>query len=150
MNGYLLDTNILIDWIRHFRRSRPKNEKQRFCQESAKELIESLILDDQPLFTSCHTLKELLQYPHLSIEEEARIIDKLPRFVGILSTTADVAQVAGMLSRQSYEYREHHIEDCYIAATAIHYKLPLLTRNPDDYHYVEHPDLKISVPYQEP
>lgn len=46
------------------------------------------------------------------------------------------------------EYRDYHIEDCYIAATAIAYNLPLYTRNLGDFKYVSHPALKIIIPYQ--
>jgi len=148
MDGALLDTNILVDWLRWHRSSRPKTDERRFNSQSAKELIEDFIINDKDIFISCHTLKELLQYPNISEQEESRINTLLPQFAKVLSTTPEVARTAGYLFRRSVEYREHNIEDCYIAATAITYKLPLYTRNPGDFKYVPHPDLEIVIPYQ--
>lgn len=50
-------------------------------------------------------------------------------------------------SRESAEYREKHIEDCYIASTAAAYRIPLYTKNPKDFRYVNDPDLNVIVPY---
>jgi len=147
MKKVLLDTSILVDWIRAQRRSRPKNERYAYNSNKAILLIIDLINEDANIYISCHTLKELLQYPHISEQEEQRIRSKIPEFCDILATTAEVAEIAGMLSRQSAEYREYHIEDCYIAATAIYYRIPLYTRNPGDFKYVPHKNLNINVPY---
>jgi predicted nucleic acid-binding protein len=105
-------------------------------------------LKAEPPDLSCHTLKELLQYPNISAEEEDRIYNALPQFLRILPTTKKVARISSKLSRPSVAYRDHHIEDCYIAATAIAYGLPLYTRNPDDFCYVTHDNLNIVIPYQ--
>nr|WP_242652470.1 PIN domain-containing protein [Desulfofarcimen acetoxidans] len=134
--------------MRAFRSSRPKSKEHKYHSEKAIELIEDLIEKRIPRYISCHTIKELLQYPYISEQEEARIDTMLPQFIKILPTTMKVAKVAGYFSRQSAEYREHHIEDCYIAAAAVTYNLSLYTRNPDDYKYVEHANLKVTVPYQ--
>lgn len=75
------------------------------------------------IYISCHTLKELLQYPHISTQEESRINNLLPALCTILPTTKKVALIAGHLTRRSAEYRDYHIEDCYIAATAITYSI---------------------------
>ncbi len=147
MTGILLDTNILVDWLKYHRRSRPKNDEQRYNSENAKNLIGSFINEDVNICISCHTLKELLQYPNISAQEEDRISTLLPTICKVLPTTIQAARVAGYLSRQSASYREHHIEDCYIAATAISFSLPLYTRNPDDFNYVPHTDLIVKVPY---
>ena len=87
-------------------------------------------------------------YPYISPQEEGRTKEIIPQIFTILTTTVEVAQIAGYLSRQSAEYREHHIEDCYKVATTIEYNLPLYTRNPNDFKYVKHVRLKITVPYQ--
>lgn len=144
----LIDTNILIDYFRSQRSSRPKNRRQAYYCQQAVRFIDQSIDSGVKLTISCHTLKELLQYKNISPQEEKRILQYLPLMCDILDTDQRVACVAGLLSRQSAEYRKYHIEDCYIAATAITYKLPLYTRNPDDFKYVPHPQLKIVVPYQ--
>jgi predicted nucleic acid-binding protein len=147
MAGVLFDTNIMIDWLRSYRRSRPKDEKQKFCSEKAQDLFNNAFQTKTIIYISCHTIKELLQYPDISQEEEARIYSILPASVIVLSTTDKIAKTAGLMARLSHEYRTHHIEDCYIAATAIVHRLPLYTRNPADYQYVSHEDLILKVPY---
>jgi predicted nucleic acid-binding protein len=148
MPGVLLDTTILVDWLRGRRRSRPKSEEHAYNSRQAIQLIDYLIDKEIKIFMSCHTLKELLKYPKITKEEEHRINSMLPQFCKMLVTDDGVAAAAGLLSRQSVEYREYHIEDCYIAATAIIYNLPLYTRNEGDFKYVPHEKLKVVVPYQ--
>lgn len=109
----------------------------------AIDIIEGALQKDISLFISVHTLKELLQYPNISTEEENRIMQDLPKICGLITTTRQIAEVAGYLSRQSTEYRHHHVEDCYIAATAIVKDMPLVTRNSKDFQYVKHESLRI-------
>jgi len=104
MDGVLLDTNILVDWLRWHRSSRPKTDEKRFNFQSAKDFIETLINEYKDIFISCHTIKELLQYPYISEQEESRINQLLPQFLRILPTTLKVATIAAYLSRQSSEY----------------------------------------------
>ena len=143
----LLDTNIIIDWLRSYRRSRAKTHEQAHYSQESKNLFD-WALDSQTVLCICpQTIKELLQYPHISEQEEKRILELIPAAFVILETTFEIAEIAGLMARQSHEYRNHHIEDCYIAATAIAQGLPLYTRNPADYQYVPHVDLVIKVPY---
>ena len=146
MDSVLLDTNIMIDLLRTYRKSRPKNQEYAYNAVKVIELFQTIT--SGKIYISCHTIKELLQYPYISEQEENRIQTILPKFALVLPTTKKVARIAGLLSRQSAAYRDHHIEDCYIAATAIANNIPLYTRNPDDFKYVPHPDLEIVVPYQ--
>ncbi|ACV64739.1 PilT protein domain protein [Desulfofarcimen acetoxidans DSM 771] len=148
MNSVLIDTNILIDVLRSHRKSRPKNKMYEFNSKMAVSLIDKLIDERVNRYISCHSIKELLQYPYISLQEENRIQLLLPTLFRVLPTNQKVARTAGLLSRQSAEYRDYHIEDCYIAATAIVNDLPLYTRNPDDFKFVPHPALEIVVPYQ--
>lgn len=148
MDGALIDTNILIDILRSYRHSRPKNEEYKYNSKSSLAFLDKLFEEETPRYISCHTLKELLQYPHISKEEEDRILNIIPSLFEILPTTQEICYNAGLLARQSADYRDHHIEDCYIAATAITLKLKLYTRNPADFKYVPHKDLQIIVPYQ--
>lgn len=144
----LLDTNILIDFLRSQRSSRPRGDQDAFNQEQAVNLIYNCITRETELNISCHTLKELLQRPNISEQEEERINSGILEICKVLVTDEKVARVAGYLARKSQEYREHHVEDCYIAATAIRYELPLLTCNPSDYRYVPYARLQVHVPYQ--
>ena len=145
--GVLLDTNIAIDFLVAQRRSRPKNERAAFDQQSAVTLVEQLIQEDREIFFSVITLKELLQYSNISCVEEERINKLLPQFSTILSVDERIGRIAALYSRESAEYRERHIEDCYIASTAAAYRLTLYTKNPKDFVYVKDPALNIFVPY---
>ncbi|MDR1701711.1 MAG: PIN domain-containing protein [Sporomusaceae bacterium] len=147
MGNILLDTNILIDWLRLYRRSRPKTPQQKYFLAAVKNFIAFLAKSDTEIFISCHTIKELLQYPKISPQEEERIEILIPKAFIILPTTHEISKIAGLMARQSNEYRNHHIEDCYIASTAIFHKIPLYTRNPADYSYVQHENLIIKTPY---
>jgi len=148
MKGILLDTGILVDYLRYLRKSRPKNDRQAFLSQHAASLIEDFIQKEVPIYTTVHTLKELLQYPRISPEEEKRILEDIPIFCKVIGTGRRVAKIAGLLSRQSVEYREHHIEDCYIAAIAIARGLPLYTTNSKDFNYVKHNKLIVFQPYE--
>lgn len=148
MDGVLVDTNILIDILRSYRRSRPKNEEFKYNSKSSLAFLDRLIEEETPRYISCHTLKEILQYPYISKEEEERILNIIPSLFEILPTTQEISYNAGLLARHSADYRDYHVEDCYIAATAITFNLPLYTRNPGDFKYVPHQDLEIVVPYQ--
>jgi len=114
----LIDTNILVDYFRSQRSSRPKNKRQEYCYQQAVQFIDQSIEQGVELLVSCHTFKELLQYKNISAQEERRILENLPLMCEILETNKEVAYIAGLLSRQSSEYHDHHVEDCYIAATA--------------------------------
>lgn len=143
----LLDTCILVDYYRHGKTQTRKHPEREYCAASASQLIKSLVVQEAEVFVCVLTVKELLQYPNISSKEESRILVELPKVCRIVPITRENAVVAGGLSRKSAEYRNSHIEDCYIAATAIIHKLPLYTRNLKDFQYVSHSSLSVIEPY---
>lgn len=87
MEGVLLDTNIIIDLLRTYRSSRPKNQEHEYNSQKVIEFFETLIEKRIKRYISCHTIKELLQYPYISQQEEDRIRSILPKFTLILPIT---------------------------------------------------------------
>jgi len=148
MNNILLDTSILVDYFRYNKTTTRKSEKRIYNATAGHEFIINAVKRKDALFISVITLKELLQYKHISPQEEDRILVAMPKVCQILPITFKIAVMAGKISRQSTEYRDSHIEDCYIAATAIVHKIPIYTRNPKDFRYFNHPNLRIEEPYQ--
>jgi hypothetical protein len=144
----LLDTNIAVDILRAQRSSRPKTKESAFNYSSAVLLVEKLLKNKIQICFSVITLKELLQYPNISPEEERRINEIFPEFSNFLPINESIARKTAVYSRKSSSYRKDHIEDCYIAATAATYNLPLYTRNPKDFKYVEDENLIVEVPYR--
>jgi len=57
----LIDTNILVDYFRSQRSSRPKNQRQAYCCQQAVQFIDQSIEEGVELLVSYHTFKELLQ-----------------------------------------------------------------------------------------
>lgn len=82
MEGALLDTNIIIDLLRTYRSSRPKSQEHEYNSQKVIEFFETLIEKRIKRYISCHTIKELLQYPYISQQEEDRIRSILPKFTG--------------------------------------------------------------------
>lgn len=113
--SYLVDTDILIDWLRGL--------------PWAKRLVWS---GESRLYCSSVTRKELLGKPGLSDNERKRIV-RLLRHIRVLEVDAVIAAAASELL-QTYPQSPLHLSDALIAATAWTKHLPLLTRN--DRHYV--------------
>ncbi len=114
---YLLDTDILIDWLQ----GRPW----------AKEVISSR---SDRLYCSAVTRKELLSKPGITSTERERIL-RLLRVVRVLHVDSVIAAAASELL-QKYVNRPLRVNDALIAATAWTKGLPLLTRNRKHYEFI--------------
>jgi hypothetical protein len=115
--SYLLDTDILIDWLQN----RPW----------ARQLI---LAADVRLYCSEVTRKELLSKPGLKDSERQRILRLMHRF-RVLKVDSTVAVATSELL-QKYADRPLRVNDALIAATAWIKKLPFVTRNRKHYQFI--------------
>lgn len=111
----LIDTDIFIDYFNHG-----------FFEE---------ILENKKftIYYSAVTKKELLEKKGLKDSEKQAILYVLRKH-RIVNITADIAERYSSLLN---EYPEMAKEDSLIAATALHKKLPLLTRNWKHYRKIK-------------
>jgi len=124
--SYLVDTDILIDWLKGF--------------SWAKRLTWS---GENRLYCSSVTRKELLSKQGLSDTERKRIL-RLLRYIRVLEVDAVIAVAASELL-QKYPHTPLRTSDALIAATAWTKHLPLLTRNDKHYNFIEEITL-VSIP----
>lgn len=115
---YLLDTDVLIDWL-----------------QGRSWVRELLLSRSDRFYCSAITRKELLSKPGLSATERERIV-RLLRVVRVLSVDSVIAAAASELL-QKYADQPLRVHDALIAATAWTKNLPLLTRNRKHYQYIE-------------
>lgn len=115
---YLLDTDVLIDWL-----------------QGRSWVRELLLSRSDRFYCSTITRKELLSKPGLSTTERERII-RLLRVVRVLNVDSVIAAAASELL-QKYADQPLRVHDALIAATAWTKNLPLLTRNRKHYQYIE-------------
>lgn len=78
------------------------------------------------------SLIEVLGYHKLK-DEDARELEMLFNMARVLPTSRDITDKAIALRRQ----RKMGLGDSLIAATALDYNIPLVTRNTSDYDWIE-------------
>ncbi len=120
--SYLVDTDILIDWLKG--------------QTWARELVWSA---NARLYCSSVTRKELLSKSNLKASERQRILH-LTRHIRVLNVDPVIAAAASELL-QKYSQHPLQVNDALVAATAWVKQLPLLTRNRKHYEFIEEIEL---------
>jgi predicted nucleic acid-binding protein len=120
--SYLVDTDILIDWLKG--------------QAWARELVWSA---NARLYCSSVTRKELLGKSNLKASERQRIL-RLTRHIRVLNVDPVIAAAASELL-QKYSQRPLQVNDALVAATAWVKQLPLLTHNRKHYEFIEEIEL---------
>ena len=121
----LLDTNILI-----------------YMAQPGGEKLEAEFAALSPA-TSLIARVEALGFQRITAEERGRF-DKLFAWVEVLPVSDAVAEAA-ILLRQA---RRMKLGDALIAATALLYELPLVTRNEHDFKHIT--GLRLINPFAEP
>ena len=129
--SYLLDTDVLIDWLRG--------------QTWTELLIWSS--SGRP-YCSSVTRKELLSRPNLPYRER-QSIERLLRHVRVLNVDSVIAAAASELL-QKYATHSLLVNDALIAATAWVKSLPLLTRNQKHYDFITEIDLLNPLSFELP
>ena len=123
MGKIIIDTDVLIDFLRG--------------HPGAKEVLESLEAEDLPC-CSVITIAEIRAGMRPSEEKKTfALLDGLES----LSIDKEIALLAGKLRLQSKQSRLE-LDDCLIAATALHHNSMLLTHNP---RYYPHPNLNLKI-----
>jgi hypothetical protein len=125
MSGVLIDTDVLIDFLRG--------------HESAREFVTQL---PQQVCISAITVAEL----HVGVRngKERAVLTEFLDTLEVLPLDAETAAEGGLLRR---DYGPSHgvgLNDALIAATAIRYRLELITLNRKHYPMVQ----ALQVPYQ--
>jgi predicted nucleic acid-binding protein len=125
VTGHLLDTCVLIDYLRD--------------REAAIQVIQGLAMRPS---VSVVTLAEL--YAGIRNEQEHRRIEGLPAVLEVRDVDSKIARLAGGYCLQ---YRRSHgvgISDALIAATAHLHRARLVTRNARHFPMLD----DVLVPYQ--
>lgn len=114
---YALDTNILI----HYAKNEPGVTNQ----------IEKWVMLSEALLISTVVEAELFSFAKLSDEETNSLENALELFT-IIPVDSSLARLAANI-RQAYKT---HLLDAIVAATAIAYNAPLVTRNIKDFEKI--------------
>ncbi|MBS3114800.1 PIN domain-containing protein [Candidatus Woesearchaeota archaeon] len=127
MNNIVLDTDIFIDFLRGF--------------EKTKRFFEEIKNEGYLVYFSAVTEAELISGKECNkIERKAVILDLLSNFSKV-PVTNEIAVKAGDFSRIS----NVETADAIIAATAFIMKANLATRNVGDYKRIK--EINLKVPY---
>ena len=121
---FLLDTNVAIYFLKN---SLPEN---------ARSFLVAALADGQTTI-SFITQIELLAFPTISLQEEIAIVDFIEFFSPVGIDEAIVSECISIRRKTKLK-----LPDAIIAATALIYKLELITSNLNDFKKVE--DLKIA------
>jgi predicted nucleic acid-binding protein len=117
MNGYLLDTNIVIDYLKG--------------EERLVSFVEKLVRDQQA-HLSVITVAELCAGPRSDPSD--KLYDDLAAAFAIEPILSPEAITAGQFRRRFMEKgRKLSLTDLLIAATAVRHDLCLVTRNVPDF-----------------
>ncbi|VXD18812.1 type II toxin-antitoxin system VapC family toxin [Planktothrix paucivesiculata] len=119
MKSILIDTDILIDFANN-----DIIAQERLVQESQKLLLTISIITKLELMVGCRNKREL------------ESLEKFLKQFIILQLNQQISIRAEQLI--NYYYLSHGllIPDALIAATAIEYKIPLLSKNQRDYRFI--------------
>ena len=126
MNKAVIDSDILIDVLRR--------------QEKAKVFIENITKGGE-VCISALTEAEILSGKDCKDKTKREKTEDLLSFFQVIDVTQSIA-------RKGAELRREHdvpLHDAIIAATAIELKIPLHSRNVNDFKRIQ--DMKLIVPY---
>ena len=117
-NLVMCDTNIFIDWF---------NGDERTIRQLRKIGLENVAL-------SVITAMELIQ--GADNKQQLRRLRKNLNNYSIVNFSADVSELS-LRFVEDYKLSHHlQIPDAIIAATAVHYQIPLFTYNTKDFKYI--------------
>ena len=114
MARILIDTDVLIDFLRG--------------KSGAKKVLESISKED---ISCCSVITIAEIYAGMLPDEEEATMELLNSLEHMV-IDQDIALLAGKFKRETTD-RRLELDDCFIAATAIHHKAVLLTHNPKHY-----------------
>lgn len=126
----LVDTDILIDYIKRVKPARALFNSDRF-----------------DIYCSVLSKKELLSKAGLR-ESERKVIVDLMSIIKVLKIDDDINKKYSLLINK-YGERQASLPDYVIAATAWAKKLPLLTRNRKHFNRIEEIELAPGYEYQD-
>ncbi len=118
MTRFLLDTDILINWLRG--------------EKWEKALLLTPGID---FYYSRMSAKELFQYGPLSQEQKKRVVYFL-RCLREIPVTPAIAEKTSQLLTKYAKKNPLHVADALIAATAWEKHLPLLTHNKKHFAFI--------------